>query len=376
LTVDPGDISDFDVNVMAEAPALKKIRTALDLIYNMSEFSRQKIELLKKAGRVLVVYNPRFPDRKKTAAQLLLAVFKPSYFRKPGAKGPPKKDFLIIVSRLGIQWPVRELAAVLVHELVGHGIQHLRDRLKTMRPMDLECEAWMYQERAHQDLKLDKLKKDMVTFRVQLERVNCVGFRTYQRKNEPAEFKVWDNLNPDVDRLLISFERYLTHLRVTGETGRALKYRKDVKAARLAKLYAEGPPAAQFSIGMRYRQGIGEPRNDTVAAKWLKRAARQGHGEAKVELAKMFAKGEGVEKDQRAAKKLYYEAAKLGLKSARDVILIDAKAGRVWAQLSLGTLYELGRGVTKDLREAEKWYALAARNGNKLARERLKQLRN
>ena len=376
LTVDPGDISEFDVNIMAEAPALKKLRTALNLIYNMSDFSWQKIELLKKAGRVLVVYNPRFPDRKSTAAQLLLAVFKPSYFRAPGAKGPPKKDFLIIVSRLGIQWPVRELAAVLVHELVGHGIQHLRDRLKTMRPMDLECEAWMYQERAHQDLKLDKLKKDMVTFRMQLERVNCVGFRTYQRKNEPTEFKVWNALNPDIDRLLISFERYLAHLRATGETGRALKYRKDVKAARLAKLYAEGPPAAQFSIGMRYRQGIGEPRNDAVAAKWLKRAAKYGHGEAKVELAKMLAKGEGVKKDHRAAKKLYYEAAKLGLKSARDLILAEANAGHVWAQLSLGTLYELGRGVAKNLKEAEKWYALAAKNGNQLAKERLKLLRN
>jgi len=159
MTVEPGDITDFDVNVMAEGAALKKLCTALDLIYNMSDFSRRKIEILKKAGRVLVVYNPRFPDRKKTAAQLLLAIFKPSYFRKLGSKAPPKKDFLIIVSRLGIQWPVRELAAVLVHELVGHGIQHLSDRLKTMRPMDLECEAWMYQERAHQDFKLVKRKK-------------------------------------------------------------------------------------------------------------------------------------------------------------------------------------------------------------------------
>jgi hypothetical protein len=134
MTVEPGDITDFDVNVMAEGAALKKLCTALDLIYNMSDFSRRKIEILK-------------------------AIFKPSYFRKPGSKAPPKKDFLIIVSRLGIQWPVRELAAVLVHELVGHGIQHLSDRLKTMRPMDLECEAWMYQERAHQDFKLVKRKK-------------------------------------------------------------------------------------------------------------------------------------------------------------------------------------------------------------------------
>jgi TPR repeat protein len=52
-------------------------------------------------------------------------------------------------------------------------------------------------------------------------------------------------------------------------------------------------------------------------------------------------------------KKLYYEAAKLGLKAARDVILADANAGRVWAQLSLGVLYELGHGVAKDLQVAE-----------------------
>jgi formylglycine-generating enzyme required for sulfatase activity len=297
MTVEPGDYSHLGVNVMAEAPALKKLRDALNLIYKMSDFSRAKIELMKNEGRVIVVYNPQFPDPKKTASSLLLAVFKPSYFRKPGTDGSLRKDFLVIVGRHGIQWPVPELAAVLVQNLVGFGINHLRGRIKTMRVVDLNCEAWLHQERALQDLKLDKTQNNMVTFRNQLERVNCVDFRKYQRKNSPLEFKVWSALNPDVDRLLVSFERYLAHLRATGETGQALKYRKDVKAERLAKLYAEGPPAAQFSIGMRYRQGIGVLRNDTVAAKWLKRAARHGHGEAKVELAKMFVKGEGVDKD-------------------------------------------------------------------------------
>lgn len=43
MTVEPVDISDFDIKVMAEAPALKKLRQALDLIYTSSEFSRKKL---------------------------------------------------------------------------------------------------------------------------------------------------------------------------------------------------------------------------------------------------------------------------------------------------------------------------------------------
>jgi hypothetical protein len=154
----------------------------------------------------------------------------------------------------------------------------------------------------------------MVTFRVQLERVNCVGCRTYQRKNEPTEFKIWNNLNPDIDGLLVSFERYLVHLRAIGETGRALKYREEAKTARLAKLFAEGLAKAQFSIGMRYCQGIGGSRNDAMAVKWLKRTARDGHGEAKVALAEMFAKGEGVGKNHSAAKKTLLRSREIGLK--------------------------------------------------------------
>lgn len=233
----------------------------------------------------------------------------------------------------------------------------------------------MYQGRAHHDFKLEKLKKYMVTFRVQLERVNCVGFRTYQRKHGPAEFKVWNSLNPDVDRLLVSFERYLAHLRATGETGRVLKYRKESMNARWAKIYTDGPPDAQYRVGISYRQGIGVPRNDKTAAKWQKRAADKGHFGAKAALANMYVKGEGVKKNQPAAKKLYYEAAKFGETLARDVILAEAKAGLVWAQLSLGYLYETGQGIKKNLREAEKCYAQAAKSGNKAALGRLKALR-
>jgi hypothetical protein len=376
MTVEPGDIKNFDVRVMVEAPAVQKMRSALNLIYKQSEFSRKKIELLKKNGRVIIVYNPQFPDRKQTAAQLLLAVFKPSYFRKPGSKEPPKKDFLVIVSRLGIQWPVKELSAVLVHELVGHGIQHLRGRLKTMRSMDLECEAWLYQERAHQDLGLDKLSKDMVTFRVQLERVNCVGFRKYQRINEPVEFKVWDELNPDVDRLLVSFERYLAHLRASGETGRALSNKRKIKEARLAKIFSEGPADTQFTVGMGYRQGIGNPRDDKKAAQWLKKSADNGYGQAKTALAEMYAKGEGVKKNLSISKRLYFEAAQRGDSKALGMIKKEANVGRVWAQFSLGYLYESGQGVGKNIEAAAKWYVKAADQGSKAALSRLKQLPN
>jgi len=41
----------------------------------------------------------------------------------------------------------------------------------------------------------------------------------------------------------------------------------------------------------------------------------------------------------------------------------------------LGYLYETGQGIEKNLREAVKWYAQAAKSGNKAALGRLKALR-
>lgn len=44
-----------------------------------------------------------------------------------------------------------------------------------------------------------------------------------------------------------------------------------------------------------------------------------------------------------------------------------AEHGHAAAQYNMGVLYDEGRGVTQDYREAAKWYELAAVQGNDLA---------
>ena len=51
-----------------------------------------------------------------------------------------------------------------------------------------------------------------------------------------------------------------------------------------------------------------------------------------------------------------------------------ANQGIVEAQFNLGTCYEKGNGVTKDLSEAVKWYKMAAKQGDRDAQKKLKKL--
>jgi localization factor PodJL len=52
-----------------------------------------------------------------------------------------------------------------------------------------------------------------------------------------------------------------------------------------------------------------------------------------------------------------------------------AERGLTDSQFNLGILYENGRGVPRDLQEAYKWYALAARSGDPVAARRLDQIK-
>ena len=52
-----------------------------------------------------------------------------------------------------------------------------------------------------------------------------------------------------------------------------------------------------------------------------------------------------------------------------------AERGLSDSQFNLAVLYENGRGVPKDLPEAYKWFALAARGGDQVAARRLEQVK-
>jgi len=73
----------------------------------------------------------------------------------------------------------------------------------------------------------------------------------------------------------------------------------------------------------------------------------------------MYAKGIGVSKDNREAVKWYRKSAELG---------------GAEAQYNLGMMYFKGDSVERDLKEARKWMLKAAEQGNSSAKHFLKEL--
>ena len=332
----------FNVPILGPGEALEKITKALALIKRESSYSATRIETLKKNGSVLIVYDPRYPDRNADLATVQVALFLPKFFAQ--GEDVPGKSFLVVVGRHGIKWPLPELAAVLVHELVGHGMQHLEDRLETMRSIDSECEAWLYTEMAHQNLGMDKFARGMIEFQKQLA-YQCDNFLRHLRKNDPAGLKLWEVLNPDVPKLLGRFEVYLDDLRRRGVMRDAIRFAKKLRETEQEKIFREGEPGEQNMVGVWYRNGVGQPPDHVKAIRWFLRAADQGHAEAQFNLGVLYEKGKGVAKDDAKAASWYQKAAAQGIAES---------------QYALGVLYETGRGVSRNEDEAAAWYGKAA----------------
>jgi len=85
------------------------------------------------------------------------------------------------------------------------------------------------------------------------------------------------------------------------------------------------------------------------AAPWFERAATRGHTAAQVTLGTMYLLGRGVPRDPAKAAGWYRMAA---------------EAGDAWAQFSLGKMYLGGNGVPRDLDEGIRLQRLAAEQGH------------
>ncbi len=121
-----------------------------------------------------------------------------------------------------------------------------------------------------------------------------------------------------------------------------------------------GDAAAQLDMGTRFARGEGVDRNDTEAAKWLRKAADQGLARAQLDIGVLYSTGRGVARDDAEAARWYRKAADQGLPQA---------------QLNLGLSYDLGLGVAVDKAEADSWWRTAAEQGDTGAAENLAQLR-
>jgi localization factor PodJL len=158
---------------------------------------------------------------------------------------------------------------------------------------------------------------------------------------------------------------------------------------------AGGDPSAEFEVGSRLSAG-GEGKPDyEEAVVWYRRAAIRGFAPAQYRLAVLYERGWGLPVDLARAKVWYTRAAEGGnVKAMHNVAVLTAREGdgaayaaaAVWfreaaerglsdSQFNLAILFENGMGVPRDLKQAFKWFGLAASGGDPEAARRLTVLK-
>jgi TPR repeat protein len=156
---------------------------------------------------------------------------------------------------------------------------------------------------------------------------------------------------------------------------------------------AQGNPQAEERLGQIYFSGQGEPQDFAQAADWFRKAAELGNRQAQSRLAQMYFEGKGVPLDRDESRKwrdlaatasppppCYEPVVVQGAITAAGgstlpdypVLRREAEKGDADAQLNLGERYydERIRNPARDA-EAQKWFRLAADQGNPRAEDRL-----
>lgn len=324
---------------------LQNIAKAIDVIYRRSPFSAARLETLKQNGRIVIFYDPSYQNEKKGG--FALASFFPDYYKK-NSKQEDAKQFMVVVGPHVVKWPTEELAMIIVHELVGHGMQHFLGHLDYIRTLDLECAANLYSEKFYQDLGIDKANADVIKFRQEMEMHWCSDFKGYMKENAPSQMALWDVINPDAPKLLTIFNAYVNKLRDNGEAAKAIKAAKEIQQEKLENLISRAAALAeakdQHALGVIYKDGLGVEADLDKAVEWLSKAAKQGYAKSQYHLGALYAKGMGVPKNHQEAARLYRQAAEQG----------DANA-----QAQLGVMHITGHGPSKDIFMANFWLTLA-----------------
>lgn len=116
-----------------------------------------------------------------------------------------------------------------------------------------------------------------------------------------------------------------------------------------------------------------------VIVRWLlfvklRQKAIAGDTVAILEVARRYAKGKGVKRNDVEAMMWYGKVARQGNPEAANWFRDQAERGSAQAQYNLGVCYENGEGVEKDTSEAMKWYRIASEQGHKDAETALQKL--
>jgi len=108
-----------------------------------------------------------------------------------------------------------------------------------------------------------------------------------------------------------------------------------------------GSASAQHSLGVLYAKGEGVPKDEKEAYKWFEKAALNNYPPSQYNMGMAYLRGKYHYKDKSLAVKWLEKAAKRGHPSA---------------QLNLGNMYIEGRAVNKDLSKAKIYIKAAFEN--------------
>jgi TPR repeat protein len=108
-----------------------------------------------------------------------------------------------------------------------------------------------------------------------------------------------------------------------------------------------------------FRDGRGVPQDLAEAARLWRQAADKGHAGAEAELSRAYMNGDGVEKDYDAALRLARRAA---------------DKGNAIGEYYMGVFFAEGWGVPLENREAARWWAKSAAQGDEDAITNLREL--
>lgn len=165
------------------------------------------------------------------------------------------------------------------------------------------------------------------------------------------------------------------------------------------KAAEQGDGAACYEIGQLYQKGLGRKADMSKAAEWYRKGAELGDSSSSMEFGLRYLYGDSdlTPKDYKKAMELFQKSIKIdrrpwayycaGLvyyygtdgvpdyKKAIELFKEASARGVEKADYFLGICYEKGQGVSKDPKEAVKWYRKAAEQGHIDAKKALKRLK-
>ncbi len=230
------------------------------------------------------------------------------------------------------------------------------------------------------------------------EDVGSMASKVPSAKSE--ESKIADKTDgenqPDVMASKAEIEEETTNSTVSGsmeaasEIGRAITVAPmppaEVGNIVLRQAAAKGDGKALFEVARRYTEGEGVTRDLSEASKWYELSAGADYAPGQYRYANFLEKGHGGNSDIAGAAKWYQKAAENGnalamhnlavlytsglvdgtpnMKAAIDWFEKAAALGVKDSQVNLGIINAQGLGLTADLTEAYKWFAIAAKGGD------------